>query len=90
MKIIKTVGLALFISGFAIFNGLFFSARYVLTKAVVETTTMDPTRAALFMDASSTSLGNETGSVFSFVSGLKRNFESANQTQLNTYGITQE
>ena len=90
MKIIKTVGLALFISGFTIFNGLFFSARYVLTKAVVETTITDPTRAALFMDASSTSLGNETGSVFSFVSGLKGNFESANQTQLNTYGITQE
>ena len=90
MKIIKTVGLALFISGFTIFNGLFFSARYVLTKAVVETTITDPTRAALFMDASSTSLGNETGSVFSFVSGLKGNFESANQTQLSTYGITQE
>ncbi len=90
MKIIKTVGLALFISGFTIFNGLFFSARYVLTKAVVETTITDPTRAALFMDASSTSLGNETGSVFSFVSGLGKNFGTANQTQLNTYGITQE
>lgn len=90
MKAIKTIGLVLFISGFAIFNGLFFSARYVLTKDGIEKTIADSTKAALFMDASSASRDNETGSVFSFVSGLKRNFESANQSQRNTYGITQE
>ncbi len=90
MKAIKTIGLVLFISGFTIFNGLFFSARYVLTKDGIEKTIADSTKAALFMDASSASRDNETGSVFSFVSGLKRNFESANQSQRNTYGITQE
>jgi ferredoxin-type protein NapH len=90
MKVIKLVGLSLFVTGFLIFNTLFFSANYVLTESVIEDTFHDSTKASLFLESSSTMLGKKDGSVFSFVSDLKKVFESANQNQFGIYGITQE
>ncbi len=90
MKMIKVFGLSLFVTGFVIFNTLFFSADYVLTESVIENTFPDSAKAAIFMEASSEILTQEDGSVFSFVAGLKGIFESANQYQTGIYGITQE
>ena len=36
MRVIKLVGLGLFVTGFVIFNTLFFSAKYALTESVIE------------------------------------------------------
>ncbi len=90
MKVIKTVGLVLFVIGFLIFNTLFFSAKYVLTKSTIQDTFSDTTSASLFLEASSPILNHKKGSVFSFVSDLKKVFESVNQNQFSIYGITQE
>jgi len=90
MKVIKIVGLSLFITGFILFNTLFFSGKYVLTESVMEDTFSDSVRAALFLEASSPILNKENVSVFSFVSELKKTFEAANQNQFGNYGITQE
>lgn len=90
MKVIKIIGLCLFITGFVIFNTLFFSARYKLTEPGIKNTFNDTTRAALFLEASSAMLNQEVGSVFSFVPEVKKVFESANEIQFDIYGITQE
>ncbi len=90
MRVIKLVGLGLFVTGFVIFNTLFFNATYVLTESVIEDTFRDSAKASLFLQSSSTMLNQKDGSVFSFVSDLKKIFESANQNQFGIYGITQE
>lgn len=90
MRVIKLVGLGLFVIGFVIFNTLFFSAKYALTESVIEDTFHDSTKASLFLQSSSPMLNQNDGSVFSFVSDLKKVFESANQNQFGIYGITQE
>jgi ferredoxin-type protein NapH len=90
MRAIKLVGLGLFVAGFVIFNTLFFSANYVLTKSVIEDTFYDSTKASLFLLSSSSMINQKNGSVFSFVSDLKKVFDSANQNQFGVYGITQE
>jgi len=90
MKVVKTVGLGLFIIGFILFNTLIFSAKYVLTESVIEDTFSDSARSVLFLEASSPILNKEEASVFSFVSELKKTFATANQNQFSIYGITQE
>lgn len=90
MKIIKTVGLALFVTGFVIFNILFFSGKYVLTESSIEGIITDSAKTSLFLEASSSMLNQHQNSVFSFVSDLKMVFESANEYQFSSYGITQE
>lgn len=90
MKVIKIVGLCFFITGFFIFNTLFFSSKYQLTGSVIQNTINDSAKAALFRKVSSPLLNQEEGSVFSFVSQLKSAFKNANEIQVGLYGITQE
>jgi ferredoxin-type protein NapH len=90
MKVIKTVGLVFFIIGFLIFNTLFFNAKYVLTESAIEDAFSDTTKSSLFSEASSPILNQKEGSVFSFVSDIKKVFESVNQNQFAIYGITRD
>ncbi|MEY4930529.1 MAG: hypothetical protein RI909_1253 [Bacteroidota bacterium] len=90
MKVIKLVGLCLFVSGFLIFNALFFSADYVLTRSAIQSNISDSTKAALLLEASHDLQDQREASVFSFVSDLKKRFETVNQNQFSIYGITQE
>ena len=90
MKVIKVIGLCFFITGFLIFNTLFFSAKYQLTQSVIQNAITDSTKVALFIDVSSPFLNREDGSMFSFVSQLKSAFKKANEIQTGIYGITQE
>lgn len=90
MKGIKIVGLGLFVTGFLIFNALFFNAKYVLTESVVENAISDSTKTTLFLAASTDMLNQKETSVFSFVTELKKLFEAVNQNQFGIYGITQE
>ncbi len=90
MKVIKIVGLCFFVTGFLIFNTLFFSAKYQLTETVIQSTISDTAKSELFSDVSIPMLNREEGSVFAFVSQLKSAFENANEIQTGVYGITQE
>lgn len=90
MKAIKIVGLCFFITGFLIFNTLFFNAKYQLTRSIIQNTISDATKVALFSDVSYPMLNQEEGSVFAFVSQLKSAFENANEIQTGVYGFTQE
>jgi hypothetical protein len=90
MKTIKTVGLILFITGFCLFNGLFFSADYSLTREIVKAQISDEQKQALFLQSDSSLLNQNVSSVFSFVTQIERIFDVANQIQASTYGITQE
>jgi len=90
MKVIRIFGLSLFVTGFVIFNALFFTARYQLTESVIQKSIRESTSATLFIEASAFLLNEERSSVFSFVSGLKKIFETANEIQTGIYGITQE
>lgn len=90
MKFIKILGLGLFVAGFFIFNTLFFSGEYVITPSVIQGTITDSTKAALFSESAGAMLNQQQPSVFSFVSDLKKVFESANANQFGIYGITQE
>jgi ferredoxin-type protein NapH len=90
MKTIKTVGLILFITGFCLFNGLFFSADYSLTREIVKAQISDEQKQALFLQSDSSLLNQNVSSVFSFVTQIERIFDVVNQIQASTYGITQE
>jgi len=90
MKVTKVIGLCLFVSGFVIFNALFFNAKYLLTESTVRNSISDSAKASLFIESSTFVLNEERPSVFVFVSELKKIFETANEIQLGVYGITQE
>ncbi len=90
MKVIKIIGLGLFAVGFITFNGLFFSAKYKLTRQVIENSIPDSTKSAIFVEASSEMSDHEESSVFLFVADLNQAFDRANEIQLGVYGITQE
>jgi ferredoxin-type protein NapH len=90
MKTIKTVGLILFITGFCLFNGVFFSADYSLTREIVKAQISDEQKQELFLQSDSSLLNQNVSSVFSFVTQIKKIFDVENQIQASTYGITQE
>jgi Pyruvate/2-oxoacid:ferredoxin oxidoreductase delta subunit len=90
MKVIKSIGLCFFITGFVIFNTLLFSSEYRLTKSIIHSAIEDSTKASLFIEVASPILNQQEGSVFSWVSQLKAAFKNANEIQAATYGITQE
>src|SRR6187402_3964273 len=90
MKVTKVVGLCLFVSGFVIFNTLFFNAKYRLTESAIQNSINDSSKATLFIESSTFLLNEERPSAFVFVSELKKIFETANEIQLGVYGITQE
>jgi hypothetical protein len=81
MKTIKTVGLILFITGFCLFNGLFFSADYSLTREIVKAQISDEQKQALFLQSDSSLLNQNVSSVFSFVTQIERIFDVVNQIQ---------
>lgn len=88
MKIIQLTGLGLFLTGFAIFLVSFFMANYNLTKEVLQSRIGDDKKIDLFIIHGSDLIDNPLGSGFAFVNKLGDVFESINQAQLETYGIS--
>lgn len=89
MKVVKTLGLALFIIGFGIFNATFFLADYQLTEQTLEDQIGDKAKVSSFINY--THLLDETvPSNFEFVSALDDVFKRVNQEQLKKYGITKK
>ena len=88
MKYIKTLGLILFITGFAIFNFSFFWASYTLTPEIAKEKITDSRKAELFLQSATDLINQRTASNFTFVSQLNKIFENANESQITKFAIT--
>jgi len=88
MKYIKTLGLILFITGFAIFNFSFFWASYTLTPEIAKEKITDSRKAELFLQLATDLINQRTASNFTFVSQLNKIFENANESQITKFAIT--
>jgi len=88
MKYIKTLGLILFITGFAIFNFSFFWASYTLTPKIAKEKITDSRKAELFLQSDTDLINQRTASNFTFVSQLNKIFENVNESQITKFAIT--
>ncbi len=88
MKTLKLIGLALFITGFTIFNISFFWANYSLTPAIVGEKISDQKKSQLFLAQAQSILNHPVSSNFSFVSELKQSFDKVNEQQIKIYEIS--
>lgn len=88
MKTIKTAGLALFLLGFGIFLGSFFTASYQLTTKVLDDQIGD--KKEVFLSAGQDMVGHVYSSNFSFVRDLDKTFRQVNQQQIQVYGISDD
>ncbi|MCG8386010.1 MAG: 4Fe-4S binding protein [Cytophagales bacterium] len=88
MKTIKTAGLALFLLGFGIFLGSFFTASYQLTTKVLDDQIGD--KKEVFLSAGQDMVSHVYSSNFSFVRDLDKTFRQVNQQQVQVYGITDD
>jgi len=89
MKILKTIGLVLFILGFVLFNSFFFLASYRLTAEQVNEKITDTGKNVLFNEAVKPLLNESVSSQFAFVSKLKKVFARINEQQINQYSFTE-
>lgn len=89
MKLIKTLGLALFLIGFGIFLGSFFISDFILTKEILTDKIGDNEKVTAFI-GNSDMPGKRYSSNIQFISDLAKSFERTNKTQLETYGISQK
>ena len=90
MKLIKTIGLALFILGFAIFNSLFFLSGYKLTPEIVRSQISDEPKANALLQETSVIINEASISNFKFVSELSAALTRANEAQLKIFGVSDQ
>ncbi len=90
MKLLKSLGLALFIIGFGLFNFSFFWASYQITPEVIRTQVSDPKKSELLIEASTPMLNQEFSSNFKFVDELHGTLDRVNQHQLNLFAISEQ
>ena len=90
MKLIKAVGLALFILGFAIFNSLFFLSSYTLTPEIVRSQISDEQKANALLQEASEMLNEVKTSNFNFVWDLSAVLTRANESQLKIFGVSDQ
>ncbi|MTI40281.1 4Fe-4S binding protein [Fulvivirga lutimaris] len=88
MKIIKSIGLLLFIAGFSIFISTFFSANYKLSEDVLSAQLGDAAKIESFKEHADF-IGESITSNFAFVAKLDEVFRSVNQEKLSQFGISE-
>lgn len=86
---LKYSGLVLFIIGFAIFLGSFFTASYQLSQEILTEQVGDDSKVEAFI-ANSDMLGTNYDSNFSFVSDLSWVLDKVNERQLAKFGISEQ
>jgi len=89
MKLLKTVGLGVFLIGFFIFNYSFFLAEYRLTEHAIKEQ-LGAEKADVFTEHGVGLIGKSYSSSFVFISELNAVFEAVNQQALDTYGISKD
>jgi ferredoxin-type protein NapH len=90
MKYLKTIGLALFIIGFVIFNISFFWSSYQLTPEIVKSKITDEKKVTALLGEANSIINSTTSSNFKFVNELSATFDRANEKQLVTYRFSSE
>jgi ferredoxin-type protein NapH len=90
MKYLKTIGLAIFIIGFAIFNISFFWSSYQLTPEIVKSKISDEKKISSLLAETNSIINSSTSSNFKFVNELSGAFESVNEKQLMIFGFSSE
>ncbi|MEQ8475574.1 4Fe-4S dicluster domain-containing protein [Fulvivirga sp.] len=88
MKIIKSIGLLLFIAGFSIFISTFFTANYKLSEDVLSAQLGDAAKVESFKEHADF-IGESITSNFAFVAKLDEVFNSVNQEKLSQFGISE-
>ncbi|WP_020532084.1 4Fe-4S binding protein [Flexithrix dorotheae] len=90
MKVIKYLGLSLFILGFFIFNASFFLSNYILNKATLQENISDENLSERVLGEITFMLDKSYASNFEFISDLDQTFEKVNEKVLADYGISEE
>jgi polyferredoxin len=90
MKLIKSLGLLLFLIGFALFNFSFFWSDFQLIPEIVNSQISDQKKATALLAEAAGVLETKTPSNIEFVSALGSAFDRVNKTQLTKYGLTNE
>lgn len=90
MRIIKTIGLFIFLLGFVLFNASFFFSTYRLTSDNLRATIKDNKKLSLFLNEAESIIGKEFSSNFTFVARLNEIFSAINDHQIKLYSITDE
>jgi ferredoxin-type protein NapH len=88
MKYLKTIGLTLFVIGFALFNFSFFWSSYQLTPELVKRQISDERKATALLEETNEMVTSPTSSNFKFVAGLTAAFEKVNEKQLRAFELT--
>jgi polyferredoxin len=88
MKSVKTIGLIIFIAGFAIFNTSCFWATYQLEPETIRQLISDERKANLFLSSADNMIRQPIPSVFVFVGRLTDVFRSINEEVIAEYAIT--
>lgn len=88
MKYLKTIGLTLFVIGFALFNVSFFWSSYQLNSEIVKSQISDEKKATAFLLETKEVIGSESSSNFKFVADLSAAFERVNEKQLATFSLS--
>jgi Pyruvate/2-oxoacid:ferredoxin oxidoreductase delta subunit len=88
MKYLKTIGLSLFVIGFALFNVSFFWSSYQLTPEIVKSQITDEKKASALLFEIKEIIASESASNFKFITELSAAFERVNTKQLSTYELS--
>ncbi len=88
MKYLKTIGLTLFVIGFALFNVSFFWSSYQLTPEIVKSQITDEKKASALLFEIKEIITSESSSNFKFVDDLSAALERVNKKQLATFGLS--
>ncbi len=89
MKILKTIGLILFITGFVLLNSFFFLASYRLSSEQINARIADSEKNVLFNKAVKPLLNETVSSQFTFVSQLRKALNGVNEQQISRYSFTE-
>ena len=89
MKVIQSVGLVMFLAGFAIFIGSFYTADYRITDEILGNSTTEAENA-LIQEYGSDILDQKFATSNTLISQLSSLFEQINGELLNTYSITSD
>ncbi len=89
MKLIKTLGLIIFLVGFGIFNASFFLDGYQLTPEIVRQQISDEGKQALFLEQTKTLTSKKEASNINFISAVSDAFNAINENALKTYGLSE-
>ena len=86
----KTIGLVLFITGFALFNVSFFWSSYQLSPEIIQLKVSDQKKAGLLINETSSIISTKFSSNFEFVGQLHAAFKRINEKEIQAYRFSDQ